>query len=64
MVQPGLIDMEYLYSDVPQDQLLREYRESLARERREQRAGDRGHVPSRLRALFTARHAPRPGPAS
>ena len=36
-MQPGLINMEYLYTDVPEDEPLRQYGRELADERREQR---------------------------
>jgi hypothetical protein len=56
-MQPGLINMEYLYTDVPQDQLLRQYGRALAHERREERAGRRGRLSPRARAVVMARHA-------
>jgi hypothetical protein len=36
-MQPGLINMEYLYTDVPEDQPLRQYSRALAEERRDER---------------------------
>ena len=62
-MQPGPIDMQYLYCDVPQDLLLREYVRALAYQRREERAGRRGRLSSRARALVMARQALRQRPA-
>jgi hypothetical protein len=56
-MQSALTDMEYLYSDVPREQLLREYGRALAYQRRETHAGRRGRLSPRARALVMARHA-------
>jgi hypothetical protein len=51
--------MNYLYSDVPEDQLLREYGRAMATHRRDRREGRRGRVTSRAQALVIAHHAVR-----
>jgi hypothetical protein len=50
-------DMDYLYSDVPQDELLREYGRVRAAQRRAEREGHRPRFTSRAHALVIARHA-------
>jgi hypothetical protein len=63
-MQPGLINMEYLHSDVPQDQLLREHGRALAQQRRDERAERRGRLSPRARAIVIARRALRHSTAS
>ena len=52
-------DMNYLYSDVPEDQLLREYGRAMAAHRRDRRTGRRDRVSTRAHALLIAHHAVR-----
>ena len=53
------VQMNYAASDLPREQLLREYGRALARQQREQRAGRDTALPTRVRALVMAAHAVR-----
>ena len=63
-MQTAPTDLDYLFCDVPEDQLLREYGRALAHQRREERAGRRGRLSTRVHALVLARQALRPHTAA